>query len=273
MPTATKNDGNKKSALRSSRFGSSKESSPTKNEKAPSDKPKSRLSSLLSSKKGDSKKNLIELDEKEEDVVEKDPVMELLEARTTQRVRFTLDSQEENQKTDAAKPNSTDKQTTSEREPPNGNTKSIKNFMRRNLFHKGGKSVEEELNDPELAEANKHSMLWKSAAEETSDFVHTSISTSKGSEVMVSFTENPKTRAEVVKLLNKGKRAQHRYYRYEYAVKCHVKALELLNKANYPNDHPTMVKTVDALNSAHHALSSYVNSANIVKIGKESFDR
>lgn len=271
MPTSSKTDGSKKSALRSSRFGST--SSPQKAESAVADKPKGRLSSLklLSSKKGDNKKGdkaPLLPDDKEESHVEVDPVIELLEARTTQRVRFSLDSQEQNPKADAAKAEA-DKQSTSEREPPNGNGKSIKNFMRRNLFHhKGdGKTVEEELKDPELAEANKHSMLWKSAAESSSDFVHTSISKSKGSEVMVSFTENPKTRSEVVKLLNKGKRAQHRYYRYEYAVKCHVKALELLNKASYPDDHPTMIKTVDALNSAHHALSSYVNSANIVKIG------
>jgi tetratricopeptide (TPR) repeat protein len=258
-------DGAKKSALRSSRFANKAvdESS------APTDKPKSRLS-FLSSMKGDSKKgdktSLLHMDEREENIVEKDPVMELLEARTTQRVRFSLDSSEENPKADASK-SATDKQSTSEREPPNGNGKSIKNFMLRNLFNKGSKSVEDELNDPELAEANNHSMLWKSAVEENSDFIHTSTLKSKGSEVMVSFTENPKTRAEVVKLLNKGKRAMHKYFRYEYAVKCHVTALELLNKANYPKDHPTMIKTVDALNSAHHALSSFVNSANIVKSG------
>ena len=267
MPNATKSEGHKKSALRTSRFGSKGGESSKVETAPPADKPKGRLSSLLSSKKTDSKKNLVDvLDDAEEEVVEKDPVIELLEARTTQRVRFSFDSPEDNQKTDATKPTA-DKQAASEREAPNGNGKSIKNFMRRNLFHKGGKSVEEELKDPELAEAHKHSMLWKSAAEETSDFVHTSISTTKGSEVMVSFTENPKTRSEVVKLLNKGKRAQHRYFRYDYAVKCHVKAMELLNKANYPNDHPTVVKTADALNSAHHALSSYVNSSNIVKIG------
>lgn len=43
--------------------------------------------------------------------------------------------------------------------------------------------------------------------------------------------------------------------------------MELLNKANYPEDHPTVVKTLQSLNSAHHARSSYQNSANIVKMG------
>ena len=269
-PTTSKSS-EKKSALRSSRFSSSSSNESLKKaDNSLADKPRGRLSSLklLSVKLGDSKRKIKEsvlLDDKEEHFAEKDPVIELLEARSTQRVRFTLDNAEEIQ-ADVAKI-AADKQSTSEREPPTANGKSIKNFMRRNLFNKGGKTVEEELKDPELAEANKHSMLWKSAAEETSDFVHTSMTKSKGSEVMVSFTENPKTRAEVIKLLNKGRRAQHKYYRYEYAVKCHVKALEQLNKANYPDDHPTMIKTVESLNNAHHALSSYINSANIVKIG------
>jgi tetratricopeptide (TPR) repeat protein len=219
------------------------------------------------SKKGDSKKSAPKtsiFDEKsEESLVERDPVIELLEARSTQRVRFTLDTSQEN----PASTPTADK--TCDRDTPASNKSSrfnVKNFMGRNIFNKDKSDLSEELNDPDMAEANKHSsILWKSAVEgDNSDFVHTV--QSQGSE-LIAFAENPKTRAEVVKLLNKGRRAQHKYYKYEYAVKCHVKALELLNIANYPDDHPTMVKTVDSLNSAHHALCSYTNSANIVKIG------
>lgn len=44
-------------------------------------------------------------------------------------------------------------------------------------------------------------------------------------------------------------------------------ALELQKKVNYPEDHPTVLKTLQYLNTAHHALSSLENSANIVKMG------
>lgn len=44
-------------------------------------------------------------------------------------------------------------------------------------------------------------------------------------------------------------------------------ALELLGEANYPDDHPLVIKTMQSLNNAHHILSSYENSANIVKMG------
>jgi tetratricopeptide (TPR) repeat protein len=44
-------------------------------------------------------------------------------------------------------------------------------------------------------------------------------------------------------------------------------ALGLLKRANYPEDHPTVLKTIQCLNTAHHALSSLENSANIVKMG------
>ena len=57
------------------------------------------------------------------------------------------------------------------------------------------------------------------------------------------------------------------YFRYRYAVKCYVKALDVLKKASYPDDHPTVQRAVKMLNNAHHVLSSYNNSANIVKMG------
>ena len=257
MSNQAKNEN--KSSLRRSKSEKKKNSS-SKEESA--DKPRRTLK-LFTGKKGDSKKadikktaRIISLLDNEENLVERDPVIELLDARSTKRVSFFLDSSQENLATSAHKRSHRDF-------PANKSSRfNIKNFMGRNLF--GKSNLEDEMNDPDMAEANKHSsMLWKSAAE-GSDFVHTS--QSKGSE-LVAFTENPKIRAEVFKLLNKGRRAQHKYFKYEYAVKCHVKALELLNEANYPDDHPTMVKTVGSLNSAHHALSAFTNSANIVKIG------
>ena len=63
------------------------------------------------------------------------------------------------------------------------------------------------------------------------------------------------------------------HFRYEYAVKCYLKALNILQKqANYPDDHPTVIKTVQLMNNAHHVLSSYNNSANIVKMGIKNED-
>lgn len=255
-----------KSSLRSSKSEKKKKVSFYSSSKEESaDKPRRISLKFLTGKKGDSKKGdikknarKISLFDNEESLIERDPVIELLDARSTKRVSFILDSSQENPATTSA----ADKR--SDRDPPTSKSSrfNVKNFMGRNLF--GKSNLEEEMNDPDMAEANKHSsMLWKSAVE-GSDFVHTS--QSKGSE-LVAFTENPKVRAEVFKLLNKGRRAQHKYFKYEYAVKCHVKALELLNEANYPDDHPTMIKSVDSLNSAHHALSAFTTSANIVKIG------
>jgi len=82
-----------------------------------------------------------------------------------------------------------------------------------------------------------------------------------------SFTEDPKVRYTVVTLIRKGRRAQSVYYRYDYAVKYFVRALDMLTEAKYPDQHPTVRKTLDYLNEAHHKLSSFNNSANIVKIG------
>lgn len=41
----------------------------------------------------------------------------------------------------------------------------------------------------------------------------------------------------------------------------------MLKEAQYPDDHPTVFKTLQSLNAAHHAKSSLDNSANIVKMG------
>jgi len=209
-------------------------------------------------------------------VVEDDPVIQLFAARTTQRVRFSLEGMEPKQKkaADASSP---------EKMPPtlasNNASFNIKKFMKGALFGgrpgKGG--VEGGLNDEfereaarEIEKAKKDSeMVWESAeTPDGSEVVKTKsqrlLSTG---ELTVSFTENSLTRANVIKLLNKARRAQYVHYRYEYAVKCYVKALESLTKAKYPEDHPTVAKTLQSLNNAHHSLTSYKNSANIVKMG------
>lgn len=79
------------------------------------------------------------------------------------------------------------------------------------------------------------------------------------------FVEDADTRAAAIKLLNKARRAQYIHYRYSYAVKCYVRALELLQE--YPLNHSTVVQTLSSLQTAHFANASYNNSANIVKLG------
>eukprot|EP00977_Amphora_coffeiformis_P015938 scaffold4803_cov144-Amphora_coffeaeformis.AAC.4 len=43
--------------------------------------------------------------------------------------------------------------------------------------------------------------------------------------------------------------------------------MEYLKRAHYPDDHPFVIKVAEALAHSHHALSSFRNSANIVKMG------
>jgi tetratricopeptide (TPR) repeat protein len=81
------------------------------------------------------------------------------------------------------------------------------------------------------------------------------------------FVEDMTVRAQVTKLLNKAARARHVFFRYEYAVKVCLRALDLVTDADYPDDHPLVTKALQSLNTAHHALSSYQNSANIVRMG------
>jgi tetratricopeptide (TPR) repeat protein/predicted HTH domain antitoxin len=82
-----------------------------------------------------------------------------------------------------------------------------------------------------------------------------------------SFEEDHETRAAFLKLLNKARRAQYVYYRYQYAVRTYIKALDLLKSSFYPDSHPAVVKTMKSLNNAYFAVSSLKNSANIVKLG------
>lgn len=203
-----------------------------------------------------------------DDVAEDDPVISLFAARTTQRVRFSLEGMEPKEKkaTDGS----------FEKTSPTAAT-NIKKFMKGALFgnSKVGKEGEEFEREAarEIEKAKKDSeMVWESAGTpDGSEVVQVRTKSQQkqigSGELTVSFTENGQTRANVIKLLNKARRAQYVHYRYEYAVKCYVKALDLLTKAKYPDDHPTTIKTLSSLNNAHHALTCYKNSANVVKMG------
>lgn len=212
-------------------------------------------------------------DEDEEEysnyALDDDPVMAVFKSRRTQRVRFSLDSE-------------SDKPVETNDSP--AVKKSIKRFMKGALFgmNKGGKAGQS--NDEFEAEVAREiatarvdddsEMVWENGKEDitkgTESVQKKELSTKRSvakSENVLSFTESPSTRASVIKLLNKARRAQFVHYRYEYAVKCYMKALNLLTKAKYPDNHPTVVKTLQSLNNAHHSLSSFKNSANIVKMG------
>ncbi|KAL3909445.1 MAG: hypothetical protein SGILL_008085 [Bacillariaceae sp.] len=133
--------------------------------------------------------------------------------------------------------------------------------------------LEEEM-EREVKEISDSSLIWESAStpNDGPEVVHTHNNKEKQEELMLSFTEDPKARAAVTKLLGKAQRAEQIHFRYEYAVKCYLKAVNILQKAKYPDDHPTVVKTVKLMNNAHHVLSSYNNSANIVKMGIKNED-
>ena len=173
-----------------------------------------------------------------------------------------------------------------------GSSSGIKSFMSRALFGNGSKSSRSNLDEEmkrEVAELDG-SLVWESAETPTGpEVIHTQnsnsgggggkrsnssrkIGASGGGSLTLSFEEDPKAREAVVKLLNKARRAEHIRFKYEYAVKCYLKALSILKKAKYPDDHPTVLKTVELLNNAHHTLSSYKNSANIVKMGIKNED-
>jgi tetratricopeptide (TPR) repeat protein len=215
----------------------------------------------LSDRFGDRRKQggfvkVLVLEDDEMGAVEDDPVVAIFESRNTQRVRWGIEERVEETKI----------------EVPEKNAANIKHFMSRALFggNKSSKNLDEEMRlevAKELEGAG--SLVWQSAATPTGpEVVHTKAASKRtGTEIMVSFTEDPKARATVVKILHKARRAEHIDFRYEHAVKYYVKALDILTKAKYPDDHPTVLKTVRLLNGAHHVLSSYNNSANIVKMG------
>lgn len=240
---------------------------------------------------------------------EPDPVMTIFESRNTQRVRFCMEGVDEtgagagsvaivadpggmsgitshdgNRLTTRGNekhPNSGGSSSSSSNIGGSGGGSNIKQFMSRALFGSsknssstGSKNLTEEELEREVNELGGGSLIWESAATPTGpEVIHTSTKRgSKQNQLMVSFTEDPKARAVVTKLLTKARKAEHIHFRYEYAVKCYLKALSILKKAKYPDDHPTVTKTVRLLNNAHHVLSSYNNSANIVKMGIKNED-
>ena len=169
----------------------------------------------------------------------------------------------------------------------NNSTGNIKQFMSRALFGSSSSSSSrngsnnndnKQLLEEEMAREVKEisadeSLIWESAATPTGpEVIHTQNSKERQAELLLSFTEDPKARAAVTKLLAKARKAEHIHFRYEYAVKCYLKAVNILKRAKYPDDHPTVTKTVGLLNNAHHVLSSYNNSANIVKMGIKNED-
>ena len=223
---------------------------------------------------------------------EDDPVVRLFEQRNTQRVRFALEygneetpppkppqRQQEEQKQQPAQESQQQPQAVNSRRddsnkngssgrtsPSTSPNRKLSRFLRGALFGGNNKS-EKAAVDAEVErelESMKREMVWESTA--TTATGGEVVCTTPG-DLTATFTEDPQVRAQVIKLLNKARRAQYVHFRYEYAVKCYVKALDILQQAKYPNEHPVAVKTLEALNHAHHVLSSYNNSSNIVKMG------
>lgn len=214
---------------------------------------------------------------------EDDPVIALFTSRNTQKVRFSLGGLEpkERGRPEGALPRadsgkvyhslaeSTDLKTSA--------SFNIKKFMTGALF--GGPKGKElqhshefelELAKEMEAVQQNNEMVWSTQEDGIPEVLRTNadrLLTDEMKDLTVSFAENSETRATVMKLLNKARRAQFLHYRYPYAVKCYVRALELLQQANYPDDHPTVVKTMKSLENAHFASSAYTHSANIVKLG------
>lgn len=222
-----------------------------------------RLSSVRGNK---SKSDVAETDDvifPEEE--EQDPVIQLFRSRTTHRVRFSLGGDENNQ--DVAKESSSASiATESTASSPGGATKkslSIKRFINGALFSNGNKS--RALNDEFEAEFAKEIENAKQNTEivwgQTPD-----VDELRADDTMA-FPEDPNIHAKLIKLLSKAQSAQHTYYRYEYAVNCYMKALDILQAHKYPEQHRLAVTTYQALNNAHHALNAYKNSSNIVKMG------
>jgi tetratricopeptide (TPR) repeat protein len=228
---------------------------------------------------------------------EMDPVMTIFESRNTQRVRFTLEgdvslarppstpSAAEMAAVDASQTCSHDdregaaggKFGNERHAGGNGSAAGLKQFMSRTLFGGSKSPTNCQLLDEEMKREVKElggdgALIWESARTLSDGPEVVQTQNSKASQLLLSFIEDPKARATVTKLLRKARRAEHIRFRYEYAVKCYVKAVNILKKANYPDDHPTVVKTVKLMNNAHHVLSSYQSSANIVKMGIKNED-
>jgi hypothetical protein len=137
-------------SLRSSKLGKKKKVSFNNSsfKEKTADKPRQLLLKLLrgDSTKGGSKKIFNE--KNEENLVKRDPVIKLLDARSTQRVRFMLDTLQENPSGTPTADQTYDQDTaTSNNKLSHFN---VKNFMGHNLFNKDKSDLLEELNNPDM---------------------------------------------------------------------------------------------------------------------------
>ncbi|GKY91640.1 hypothetical protein MPSEU_000135900 [Mayamaea pseudoterrestris] len=224
--------------------------------------------------KNRSKTVVTESEENDED----DPVMALFAARNKQRVRFsledspqvTLQAKSEKQELQAER-TAIEAQLTPEKNETT--SLSIKSFMKGAIFGKSNSSSEQidefdrhMASEIEAVGLSPQTRQQKGDAHVLTTGIYLPLSDENIS-CNHAFTEDKDVRAQATKLLNKASRARHVYFRYEYAVKVCVRALDLVTQADYPDDHPTVIKILQSLNTAHHALSSYRNSANIVRMG------
>lgn len=211
---------------------------------------------------------------------DEDPVMAHFRSRTTQRVRFDFDAPS------PAKPTHKPHKPSAQ----NKNPSAIQRFMKGALFTRK-REEESNIYQREAAKELKensikwHDSTWRKSSgpakvpaspDRSNNSSNSSFDDGGGDdlpplpETLTFSAEERPTLAKVTKLLNKARRAIHVHYRYGYAVKCYVKALDMLK--GFPDDHPTVVKTMEGLNQAHQLQSSFQNSANIVKMGIKSED-
>ncbi|CAB9518174.1 Kinesin light chain [Seminavis robusta] len=233
-----------------------------------------------------------------------DPVMAVFQSRYKNRVRWDLDDLQDSEKKEDSGDNTTRTRDNNNNNKDsnesgaldsglgpsssfggakqNGNSSSIKKFVKGALFGGGGGNQKEAAADNEFQKeverevAAENGLVWESndastvggevlyTAQRKQSALHNQ---KEQAQLTFSFTEDLQTRATVQKLIKKARRAQSVYYRYDYAVNYLVRAMDTLTTAKYPDLHPTVRKTLESLNEAHHKLSSFNNSANIVKIG------
>eukprot|EP00978_Attheya_sp_CCMP212_P030432 scaffold111947_cov56-Attheya_sp.AAC.1 len=208
-----------------------------------------------------------------------DPLVAIFQGHKTQRVRFDMAAVESSDGTSYGG-NEKDKKTAS---------KNIKQFMRTTLFgaKESGSNSDVDITDcgsPESAKSEKDRISdIKGSIRLVRSFSPPILRA--GSDRPMSpgrlkrfvlptekqewedFQEDPVKKEEIKKLMRKGQRAQNTHFRYEYAIKYYLEAIELLKKKKYPEQHPTYVNAVESLTDAHHAVTSLKNSANIVKMG------
>jgi tetratricopeptide (TPR) repeat protein len=237
--------------------------------------PRSVLSGRLGRKNRNGKilscKPLESTDDFEQNLPEEDPVMAIFEAKSKQRVRFYLEGSMEESGAEARVAKNERRKPHDAVDKSDGSSSlNIGTFMGRVLFGKTTSDGRRQETDVEDAVGSCDSVfVWESHEDEEEnppEVVHTTSSPNKRM-LEVSFTESSKVRAVVANLLSKAHRAHFSQYRYRFAVKCCMKANEILMKANYPDDHPLVHKTLRLLNNAHHAVKCFDNSAKIAKIG------